>query len=55
MPSPQVSYEFMNQQLVWHGFSEFLFFLLPLINIDRIRNGIRRFMAWGEDAPQTQG
>lgn len=27
-----VSYEFMNRQMVWHAFTEFLLFLLPLIN-----------------------
>ncbi|KAG0709771.1 Pex12 amino terminal region-domain-containing protein [Suillus ampliporus] len=28
----EVSYEFMNRQMVWHAFTEFLLFLLPLIN-----------------------
>ena len=32
----QVSFEFMNQQLLWHGFSEFMLFLLPLIDFDRL-------------------
>ncbi|KAG2156190.1 Pex12 amino terminal region-domain-containing protein [Suillus clintonianus] len=27
-----VSYEFMNRQMVWHAFTEFLLFLLPLVN-----------------------
>jgi len=35
-----VSYEFMNRQMVWHAFTEFLLFLLPLINTRGIR---RRF------------
>ncbi|EKM59328.1 uncharacterized protein PHACADRAFT_136918 [Phanerochaete carnosa HHB-10118-sp] len=30
--SRDVSYEFMNRQMVWHAFTEFLLFLLPLIN-----------------------
>eukprot|EP01097_Dermamoeba_algensis_P003049 TRINITY_DN222_c0_g1_i1.p1 TRINITY_DN222_c0_g1~~TRINITY_DN222_c0_g1_i1.p1 ORF type:complete len:249 (-),score=21.35 TRINITY_DN222_c0_g1_i1:168-914(-) len=38
----QVNFEFMNRQLVWHGFTEFLLYLMPLINIDRIRNFVRR-------------
>ncbi|KAI0693599.1 peroxisomal biogenesis factor 2 [Cytidiella melzeri] len=27
-----VSYEFMNRQMVWHAFTEFLLFFLPLVN-----------------------
>ncbi|KAF8897671.1 Pex12 amino terminal region-domain-containing protein [Infundibulicybe gibba] len=35
-----VSYEFMNRQMVWHAFTEFLLFLLPLVSARSIR---RRF------------
>lgn len=35
-----VSYEFMNRQMVWHAFTEFLIFILPLINTRTLR---RRF------------
>ncbi|KAI8911931.1 Pex12 amino terminal region-domain-containing protein [Powellomyces hirtus] len=38
----QVSFEFMNRQLVWHAFTEFLLFLVPLINIERVKNSITR-------------
>ncbi|XP_072175229.1 peroxisome biogenesis factor 2-like [Diadema setosum] len=38
----QVTFEFMTRELLWHGFAEFLFFLLPLINVHRIRNFLRR-------------
>ncbi|XP_071946083.1 peroxisome biogenesis factor 2-like [Antedon mediterranea] len=38
----QVSFEFMTRELLWHGFSEFLFFLLPLINYRRIQNFFQR-------------
>ncbi|KAK0558749.1 peroxisome assembly protein (Peroxin-2) [Tilletia horrida] len=31
-----VSFEFLNRQLVWHAFTEFLLFLLPLIRPRRI-------------------
>eukprot|EP00057_Strongylocentrotus_purpuratus_P008796 XP_011663270.1 PREDICTED: peroxisome biogenesis factor 2 [Strongylocentrotus purpuratus] len=41
----QVTFEFMTRELLWHGFAEFLFFLLPLVNIHRIRNVIRRRIA----------
>ncbi|KAF8528820.1 peroxisomal biogenesis factor 2 [Hysterangium stoloniferum] len=38
----QVSYEFMNRQMVWHAFTEFLIFLLPLINTHSLRRRITR-------------
>jgi len=37
-----VSYEFMNRQMVWHAFTEFLLFLLPLINTRALRRRISR-------------
>ncbi|EIW61839.1 peroxisomal biogenesis factor 2 [Trametes versicolor FP-101664 SS1] len=33
----EVSYEFMNRQMVWHAFTEFLLFLLPLVNTRALR------------------
>ncbi|KAF8592604.1 hypothetical protein K439DRAFT_1650253 [Ramaria rubella] len=38
----QVSYEFMNRQMVWHAFTEFLLFFLPLINTRVLRRRISR-------------
>ncbi|PCH41235.1 hypothetical protein WOLCODRAFT_118481 [Wolfiporia cocos MD-104 SS10] len=38
-----VSYEFMNRQMVWHAFTEFLLFLLPLINTRALRRRISNF------------
>ncbi|KAJ7180250.1 Pex12 amino terminal region-domain-containing protein [Mycena crocata] len=38
----EVSYEFMNRQMVWHAFTEFLLFLLPLINARSVRRRIAR-------------
>ena len=32
----QISYDFMTQQLLWHGLSEFMLFILPLINFKGI-------------------
>lgn len=40
--SKQVSYEFMNRQMVWHAFTEFLIFLLPLINTRILRRRLNR-------------
>lgn len=40
----QVSFDFMTRELLWHGFAEFVFFLLPLINIHKLKNLLfRRF------------
>jgi len=38
----EVSYEFMNRQMVWHAFTEFLLFLLPLLSARSIRRRINR-------------
>ncbi|GAA5854901.1 hypothetical protein JCM3766R1_002304 [Sporobolomyces carnicolor] len=35
--TPNVSFEFLNRQLVWEAFTEFLLFLMPLINLRRLK------------------
>ncbi|KIY74131.1 hypothetical protein CYLTODRAFT_416390 [Cylindrobasidium torrendii FP15055 ss-10] len=40
-----VSYEFMNRQMVWHAFTEFLLFLLPLINARKLRRRFNKLTA----------
>ncbi|KDQ64645.1 hypothetical protein JAAARDRAFT_167135 [Jaapia argillacea MUCL 33604] len=40
-----VSYEFMNRQMVWHAFTEFLLFLLPLISVRTLRRRLTRFFS----------
>ncbi|KAI9670246.1 MAG: peroxisome assembly protein (Peroxin-2) [Alyxoria varia] len=42
--SREVSFEYLNRQLIWHAFTEFLLFLLPLVGISRWRRWIAR--AW---------
>lgn len=42
--SRQVSFEYLNRQLVWHAFTEFLLFLLPLVGLTRWRRWLSR--AW---------
>lgn len=32
-----LNFEYLNRQLVWHELSELLLFLLPLINVTRIK------------------
>ncbi|KAJ3005828.1 peroxisome assembly protein (Peroxin-2) [Thoreauomyces humboldtii] len=52
--SRQVSFEFMNRQLVWHAFTEFLLFLVPLINVQHVKNTISRAISGPEtvDLPE---
>ena len=40
--SRDVSFEYLNRQLVWHAFTEFLLFLLPLVGISRWRRIMSR-------------
>lgn len=40
----EVSFEYLNRQLVWHAFTEFLLFVLPLVGISRWRRWLAR--AW---------
>eukprot|EP01133_Synstelium_polycarpum_P009744 gene9744-11379_t len=40
--SRRISFEYMNRQLVWHGFTEFFLFIMPLINVDKIKLFIYR-------------
>ena len=42
--SREVSFEYLNRQLVWHAFTEFLLFVLPLVGITRWRRWLSR--AW---------
>ena len=37
-----MSYEYMNREILWHGFSEFIFFVLPQFNVFALRNWFRR-------------
>ncbi|XP_041669579.1 peroxisome biogenesis factor 2 isoform X2 [Cheilinus undulatus] len=32
-----ITYQYMNRELLWHGFAEFLIFLLPLINTRKLK------------------
>ncbi|KAG6336684.1 hypothetical protein ID866_2391 [Astraeus odoratus] len=41
----EVSYEFMNRQMVWHAFTEFLLFLLPLVSAKTLQRRIMRAAA----------
>ena len=38
----EVNFEYLNRQLVWHAFTEFLLFLFPLVGISRWRRFLSR-------------
>lgn len=37
-----LSYDYMNREILWHGFSEFIFFILPHFNVFAVRNWLNR-------------
>jgi peroxin-2 len=40
----EVSFEYLNRQLVWHAFTEFLLFILPLLRVGRWRRWWARLL-----------
>ncbi|KAI0235457.1 peroxisome assembly protein (Peroxin-2) [Massospora cicadina] len=38
----QLNYEFLNRQLVWDGLAEFLLFVAPLVNLERMGKYVRQ-------------
>jgi len=53
--SREVSFEYLNRQLVWHAFTEFLLFVLPLIGISRWRRWFMRTWRKSKDIFTTGG
>ena len=53
--SREVSFEYLNRQLVWHAFTEFLLFLLPLVGISRWRRWLARAWRKVKSVARTSG
>ena len=53
--SREVSFEYLNRQLVWHAFTEFLLFVLPLVGINRWRRWLTRMWRRTKDMVNTTG
>ena len=51
----QMSYEYMNREILWHGFSEFIFFILPHFNLFAIRNWLRRCLTYQRGSTAENG
>uniref|UniRef100_A0A3Q1HTY4 Peroxisome biogenesis factor 2 n=1 Tax=Acanthochromis polyacanthus TaxID=80966 RepID=A0A3Q1HTY4_9TELE len=45
-----VTYQYMNRELLWHGFAEFLIFLLPLINTRTLKATMSSLVFGAESA-----
>ncbi|CAB1446106.1 unnamed protein product [Pleuronectes platessa] len=55
-----IDYQYMNRELMWHGFAEFLIFLLPLINTGKLKAKVSSLVfggqrATGEGGKEEQG
>lgn len=53
--SREVSFEYLNRQLVWHAFTEFLLFMLPLVGINRWRRWLTRWWRKTKQIMHTPG
>ncbi|KAG7246761.1 hypothetical protein CRUP_035983, partial [Coryphaenoides rupestris] len=49
-----VGYQYLNRELLWHGFAEFLIFLLPLVNFRKARAAIGS-LVFGTEADRPRG
>ena len=53
--SREVSFEYLNRQLVWHAFTEFLLFVLPLVGISRWQRWLARTWRKAREIMDTSG
>ncbi|KAG5934094.1 peroxisome assembly protein (Peroxin-2) [Claviceps sorghi] len=53
--SREVSFEYLNRQLVWHAFTEFLLFVLPLIGINKWRRWLGKTWRKAKGIVNTTG
>jgi peroxin-2 len=51
----EVSFEFLNRQLVWHAFTEFLLFILPILRVGKWRRWWARFTRKINTSIATEG
>ncbi|KAF7691619.1 peroxisome biogenesis factor 2 [Silurus meridionalis] len=46
----EINFRYMNRELLWHGFAEFLIFLLPLINVWKLKSRVSGFFSGSDRA-----
>lgn len=45
----QINFEYMNRELIWHGFAESFSVIISTINFNKIKNTLNRFMIKNQD------
>lgn len=50
-----VTYQYLNRELLWHGFSDFLIFLLPLVNTRKLRAAVSSLLFGSGSAVEGDG
>lgn len=50
-----VTYQYLNRELLWHGFSDFLIFLLPLVNTRKLRAAASSLLFGSGSAAEGEG
>ncbi|XP_068090937.1 peroxisome biogenesis factor 2 [Hyperolius riggenbachi] len=49
----QVGFEYTNREILWHGFAEFLIFLLPLINTQKLKSKLSSWFKPARGVPHS--
>ncbi|KAM4718215.1 peroxisome biogenesis factor 2 isoform 2-T2 [Anableps anableps] len=49
-----VTYQYMNRELLWHGFAEFLIFLLPLVNLRKLKAAVLLHVLGGKRSDEER-
>lgn len=50
-----INFQFLNRELLWHGFAEFLIFLLPLVNLWKLKASVTALLSPLSDLRGTEG
>eukprot|EP00474_Spongospora_subterranea_P008677 CRZ09135.1 hypothetical protein [Spongospora subterranea] len=51
----QITFDFMNQELIWAGASDFLLFIVPLLNTHKLQAMLRRLIGSSQSYLQQDG
>jgi peroxin-2 len=49
-----VSFDYMNKELIWNGFAEIILFIFPLINVDKIWNFWKKILPTKKNQETSQ-
>eukprot|EP00112_Aurelia_sp_Birch-Aquarium-sp1_P001308 Seg11372.1 transcript_id=Seg11372.1/GoldUCD/mRNA.D3Y31 product="Peroxisome biogenesis factor 2" protein_id=Seg11372.1/GoldUCD/D3Y31 len=48
------SFQFMNREILWHGYAEVIFYLVPFINIQRLKMKLNRILGLASYKPSDE-